>query len=151
LTARGGTRSCSLAVVAVLLLLTGCSSKGAGATTPSAPVVPSGTLGARPPSPAKLAILSPTDGEVVHGSSVMLQVSLKDAKIVPSTTLNVVPDQGHLHVYLDGALVTMTASLRTDIPNVTPGQHLLRVEFVASDHAPFDPRVIRQVAFEAKK
>jgi hypothetical protein len=26
----------------------------------------------------------------------------------------------------------------------------LRVEFVASDHLPFDPRVIAQVAFEMK-
>ena len=33
---------------------------------------------------------------------------------------------------------------------VQPGLHVLRVEFVASDHLPFDPRVIAQVAFEVK-
>jgi hypothetical protein len=33
---------------------------------------------------------------------------------------------------------------------VAPGQHTLRVEFVASDHLPFDPRVISEVVFEVK-
>jgi len=141
------------AAVVTVALLAACSSGGGDAPSPttSGPVVPSGTLGPRPSSPAKLAIVSPTDGEVVHGPNVELHVSLKGAKIVPATTANVVPTQGHLHVYLDGALVTMTADLRTTIPNVSPGQHLLMVEFVASDHAPFDPRVIQQVTFQDKR
>ena len=143
-------RAVALALISLSLgwVLVGCTSSAGSTPVTSSPTE---TLGARPSSPAKLAILSPTNGEVVHGSSVVLRVSLKDAKIVPSTTLTVVPDQGHLHVYLDGALVTMTGSLRTVIPNVAAGQHILRVEFVASDHAPFDPRVIQQVAFEAKR
>jgi hypothetical protein len=37
------------------------------------------------------------------------------------------------------------------LSNLTPGQHLLKVEFVASDHAPFDPRVIAAVAFEVQQ
>ena len=28
--------------------------------------------------------------------------------------------------------------------------HILKVEFVANDHAPFDPRVIAEASFEVK-
>jgi hypothetical protein len=41
----------------------------------------------------------------------------------------------------------MNYQVDATLPNVSPGQHLLRVEFVASDHAPFDPRVFQQVTF----
>jgi hypothetical protein len=41
----------------------------------------------------------------------------------------------------------MNFSLTGDVPNVTPGQHILRAEFVASDHLPFDPRVFVSVTF----
>lgn len=104
----------------------------------------------RPASTAKLAIVSPKNGQVIHGTTLQLKVSLEDAKVVPATTTDIVPDEGHLHVILDERLVTMTGSLEQLIANLTPGQHLLKVEFVASDHAPFDPRVIAAVAFEVK-
>jgi hypothetical protein len=119
---------------------------GSASPTSSTPTVAAD----RPASTAKLAIVSPRNGEVVHGSIVQLKVSLKDAKVVPATTTDIVPDEGHLHVLLDGELVTMTGELQQLIANLTPGQHLLKVEFVATDHAPFDPRVIVAVAFEVK-
>jgi hypothetical protein len=104
----------------------------------------------RPSSPAKVSILSPTDGQVVHGSSVQLRVSLEHAKIVPASTTHIVPDEGHLHVILDGKLISMTQGLRQRIAALTPGTHLLQVEFVASDHSPFNPRVLSAVSFEVK-
>jgi hypothetical protein len=51
-------------------------------------------------------------------------------------------------VILDDQLISMTSGFEQTIPDVAPGQHLLKVEFVASDHAPFDPRVIAAVSFE---
>ena len=111
---------------------------------------PTGTPQPRPSSPALLSILAPTDGEVVHGSSVELRVSLKDAKIVPASTNHIVPDEGHLHVILDQHLISMTEGLHQQITGLTAGTHLLQVEFVASDHAPFDPRVLTAVSFEVK-
>ena len=33
-------------------------------------------------------------------------------------------------------------------PPAPPGQHVVQVEFVAADHAPFDPRVLTQAAFQ---
>ena len=79
-----------------------------------------------------------------------MKVSLKDATIVPATTTDIVPDEGHLHVILDDQLISMTGDTTQLLANLTPGQHLLKVEFVASDHAPFDPRVIAAVAFEVQ-
>jgi hypothetical protein len=87
---------------------------------------------------------------VIHGGSVALKVGLKDAKIVPLTSTDLRPDEGHLHVFLDDQLISMTTGVQTIIPDVPPGQHLLKVEFVATDHAPFDPRVIAVVAFQVK-
>jgi hypothetical protein len=104
----------------------------------------------RPSSPAKLSILSPTDGQVVHGSSVELRVSLEHAKIVPANTTHIVPDEGHLHVILDHQLISMTQGLHQPIEGLTAGTHLLQVEFVASDHAPFNPRVLTAVSFEVR-
>ena len=44
----------------------------------------------------------------------------------------------------------MTEGTDQVIPDVPPGPHRLTVEFVATDHAPFDPRVVEVVAFEVR-
>jgi hypothetical protein len=133
-------------IVATALVLVACGSsdggdRGTGATAPTSD---------RPSSTAKLAIVAPKVGQVVHGSSVDLRVKLQDAKLVPATTTNIVPDEGHLHVILDDTLISMTEGLEQTIPDLAPGEHRIMVEFVASDHAPFDPRVVSVVAFEVK-
>jgi len=141
-----------MAVTAIVVLLAACSSGGGspqsdggatGSTTPS-------VSADRPASTAKLTIITPTNGQVVHGTTVQMKVRLKDATIVPATTADIVPDEGHLHVILDDQLISMTGETTQLLSNLTPGQHLLKVEFVASDHAPFDPRVIAAVAFEVQ-
>ena len=141
-------RRWTLLACAVLTLV--AAACGGDAGTSSATSATPTTPAARPASPAKLSIISPTNGQIVHGTTVQLDVSLKDAKIVAATTTNIVPDEGHLHVILDDQLITMTGNTTQLIADLTPGQHLLKVEFVASDHAPFDPRVIAAVAFEVK-
>jgi hypothetical protein len=138
-------RSIALPMAAIALLAAACSKSSAqtgGSPTPQA----------RPSSTGHIQILSPKNGQVFHGSSVDIPVKvvLTGAKIVPATTTHVVPDQGHIHVYLDNQIATMNFSLTGDVPNVGPGLHVLKVEFVASDHQPFDPRVIEQVAIEVK-
>jgi hypothetical protein len=44
----------------------------------------------------------------------------------------------------------MNFSLTDQVPGVSPGQHILRAEFVASDHGPFDPRVFVSVTFRVE-
>lgn len=97
-----------------------------------------------------MQIVTPTNGEVIRGSDVDVRVRLQNARIVAATTTNITPDQGHLHLYLDDRIESMNFSTTSKLMAVQPGLHVLRVEFVASDHLPFDPRVIAQVAFEAK-
>lgn len=143
-------------IVANTLLLTlgllavactgGSSPQTSGSGTPS--VLDPST---RPSSPAKIRILSPKNGAVIHGTSFELKLSLQNAKVVAPTTTDIRPDQGHIHVLVDNRIVTMTYGLHQTIDGLTPGQHLLRVEFVASDHAPFNPRVFAPaVTFEVK-
>jgi len=135
-----------LVVVAVALGAAACSkSTGSGGSSS-----PTGTPTSRPSSTAQLTLVSPTNGEVIHGTSISVKVKLMGATIVPATSANVVPDQGHLHVYLDNQLAAMNFQLDGAIPNVSAGVHILRVEFVATDHAPFDPRVIVQVTFQVQ-
>ena len=141
-----GTQRFAL-VVATAFVLTACGGSddgGSGATGASAP------SSDRPSSTAKLAIVTPKVGEVVHGSDVDLRVKLRGAKLVPATTTQIVPDEGHLHVILDDQLISMTQGLEQTIPDVPPGDHRIMVEFVASDHAPFDPRVVSVVEFKVK-
>jgi hypothetical protein len=123
------------------VLCAACSSASGG---------PSGLPTGRPSSPAKVQIVTPTNGEVIHGS-VPVRVRLENATIVAATTTNIRPDQGHLHLYLDDQIESMNFSTSATLSAVKPGLHVLRVEFVASDHLPFDPRVIAQVAFEVKR
>lgn len=135
------------AIVAAVAVAPACGGGGSPeATGPTGPTL--SPAAERPASTARLRILSPKNGEVTS-STVDLRVSLKGAIIVPQASTDLKPDEGHLHVYLDEQLISMTEGLRQSIPNVPTGQHLLKVEFVASDHAPFDPRVITAVSFEA--
>ena len=123
-----------LAGCAIALLLAAC-----GGNQPSL-AAPSPTLGPRPASPATVEILQPAASSTVTGTSVHVVLKLTGATIVSQTTTEIRPDQGHLHLYVNGVLVSMNYGLEQDIP-VQPGTIDLKAEFVASDHAPFNPRV----------
>ncbi len=149
------SRSRLLVLLAVPSLLGACSATAtrppasvAGAT--SAASAPAASAAARPSSPAVLRLVSPMNGETVTGSTVHVAVSLSGAHIVQATTTNVRPDEGHVHLYLDGTLVYMNYALTQDLP-VQPGTHAIHAEFVASDHVPFNPRVVTpDVVFTVK-
>jgi hypothetical protein len=140
---------------AIALLFSACGGDGAASdgATPSASGMDHGAsvspASERPSTDATLRILSPTDGQVVQ-SDVDVEIELEGAKVVSKTSTDLRPDEGHLHVILDDQLVSMTEGLDQTIRDVPPGEHLLKVEFVANDHAPFDPRVIAAVAFEVE-
>ena len=57
-----------------------------------------------------------------------------------TTTTDIKPDEGHIHLYVNNALVSMNYGIQQDIA-VTPGTYIIKAEFVAADHAPFNPRV----------
>ena len=138
--------SAGIAVVVLALVGAACGSDGGGGGGPTA--IGATTPVERPSSTATVTITRPKNGAVVHGSTVDVEVALDGARIVQQTSTDLKPDEGHLHLLLDGALVSMNYGLDQQIPNVEPGMHLLQVEFVATDHAPFDPRVVAVSSFE---
>jgi hypothetical protein len=141
------TRHAGVAIaLAAALALTACGGSATGSTGGGSP-----TPSARPSSPAQITIVSPKEGSVVRGPSVDVRVKLTGATIVPATTKNITPTTGHLHLSLDGKLISMNYQATQTLPDVPPGLHVLKVEFVAADHLPFNPRVITGVTFTVKQ
>jgi hypothetical protein len=141
-------RSLAAALAGVLLLAAGLAGCGGDKTAGASPT--SATLGPRPNSPAKLAIVAPRNGAAVPAENAQLRVRLSKAKIVNVTSRNIKPDEGHIHVLVDDRLVAMNYQLSGKLPKLDAGTHVVKVEFVAADHLPFDPRVIAQAAFVVK-
>ena len=148
---RSGSRAHLLAVAVITLVALGACTSGAPAAgtagpltasaSPSAAASGSATSVTRPSSTAQLTIVSPTANQVVTGTSLHVVVGLSGATIVTATSTDIRPDQGHIHLYIDNNLVSMNYGTSQDVPAV-PGTHVLRAEFVASDHFPFNPRVV---------
>jgi hypothetical protein len=134
-------------MIVVAVVLAACTSSGSGAdpgsTTPA-------TTGPRPASPAVVKILEPKNGAAEPASGATLQVSLTGAKLTSVTSQDISPTEGHLHVSVDDRLISMTSGLTQTLPDLTPGRHTIRVEFVAADHLPFDPRVVTEAFFEVR-
>jgi hypothetical protein len=140
--ARAAALSAAFAL-ALVLGLAACSGGdgGGSAAATTAAAAP------RPSSPAKLTIVTPHNGQTVHQDRPEVRLDLTGAKIVKQTTTRIRGDEGHVHLIVDGKLVNMNYGLSQRLPQLTPGQHVLQVEFVAADHSPFDPRVLAQAAF----
>jgi hypothetical protein len=126
--------------VVVALLLMACDGDGGedGAT-----------LTARPSSPAAIRIVQPEPGEEIEGGRVRIEVELSGATVVEEATTRIRPNEGHIHIALDGETIDLLAGLEETI-RVEPGTHLLEVEFAAGDHGPFDPRVVHSVTFSVE-
>jgi hypothetical protein len=109
----------------------------------------------RPSSTATISIASPTAGQVFQAdpssgvARIPVDIRLHGGRIVPFTSTKLVANTGHIHVYLDGNLVAMTTTLHRTI-DVLPGRHVLSAEFVAVDHAPWNPRVRSSVRFDVQ-
>jgi len=140
-------RAAVLLAAVAALALAACSGGDGGSAAPAASTV----AAARPSSPAKLTIETPRNGQTVRRARPEVRLNLVGAKIVSQTTTHIQGDEGHIHLIVDGKLVNMNYGLSQRLPQLTPGQHVLQVEFVAADHAPFEPRVLTQAAFQVVK
>lgn len=146
---RGLTARLRATLTVGVLSVTLAACAGAGSPSPSpGGAGPSGA--SRPSSPAVVQIVQPTSGATISGTTVHVVLTLSGASIVTTTSTNISPTQGHVHLYVDNVLVSMNYGLEQDLP-VHPGTYVLKAEFVAADHAPFNPRVwSNQVAFTVK-
>jgi len=102
---------------------------------------------ARPSSSASLEILQPAAGAQVQGPSIDVRVELAGGEIVPQASRDLQPDKGHVHLRLNGELVSHTFGTTQTLTEVAAGDYILEAEFVAADHGPFNPRVITSTSF----
>jgi hypothetical protein len=106
-------------------------------------------VGSRPRSTASLTIAQPPDGATVSSDQLNVIVKVTGGVIVQAASTTLTPGTGHLHLSIDGRLVSMTYGTVqiVDVATLTSGPHTLTAEFVAADHAPFNPRVIASATF----
>ncbi len=136
----------TLAVIGVVIIVSGLILPRQFMRPNVASATPSGV---RPASTVTLSIDEPKPGATVDGTELDVVMSLPGGKIIDTSTTTLTPDTGHIHLSLDGKLVSMTYGLvqLVDISSLAPGRHTLEAEFVAADHGPFDPRVTSTVVF----
>jgi hypothetical protein len=139
------------AAMAVLLALVGSACGNGETNGPS----PQPTVAQRPSSTGKVTIVEPEPGATVDAADVTVRLELTGATVIEEVSQDLQPDEGHIHLVLDGETLTLLGSLEESLNEFTggplePGPHLLEAEFVAADHGPFNPRVISTVSFTAR-
>jgi hypothetical protein len=97
-------------------------------------------------------LVEPASGAVLGPEDVRVRLELTGAKLTKEVSRNLQPDEGHIHLRLDGETITLLGDLDENLAEilgapVAAGPHLLEAEFVAADHGPFDPRIIVSVPF----
>lgn len=127
--------ACAL-LVALALVTGACGGKGS-------------SKAARPTTSARLQIVAPTPNAVT-GPDVTIQLELTGGEIVQTSTGPLRPDQGHIHVSVDGKLISMAYGTTQDLHGLAPGPHTMSAEYVATDHAPFANRVVAAVLFQVQ-
>jgi hypothetical protein len=137
LRATGRRRTGALAGAALLAV--------AGVTAPAwAPATTSTSQ--RPTTRARVAIVAPAAGATV-GSSFEVHLRLEGGRLASLSVVRLVPDEGHIHLALDGRVVAMSPGLDSSLNQVPPGRHTLTAEFVANDHGSYRPPVVAGVSF----
>ncbi|MGA7987342.1 MAG: hypothetical protein WCB51_02965 [Candidatus Dormiibacterota bacterium] len=135
----------------VLLGVTACGSAAADGGSTPAPTpypTPPGGLGHRPSSPVTITLLAPTSGETVHGTSVLVRVSVTGGIVTQTTSADITPTKGHVHLYLNNQLIYMAYTLQQMVTGLHPGvEYSMYAEFVAQDHFPFSPRDVTPTIF----
>jgi hypothetical protein len=103
----------------------------------------------RPSSTAVIRVAEPVEGQRVSTATLDVVTEITGATVVDASSTQVAPDTGHVHIYVDDRLMSMAYAPEQEIAIdwLSPGPHVLRVEFVAADHVAFDPPVETSVTF----
>ena len=146
-------RPCRVLMIVLLICMTACGSAaadgatGSGTPAPTPYPTPVGGIGHRPSTPVKINLLAPTGGEVVHGTTLVVRVSIVGGVVTSAITGHITPTKGHVHLYLNNQLIYMSYTLSQPI-TVKPGlEYSMYAEFVAQDHFPFSPRDVTPTIF----
>ena len=133
------TRLALPVLLAGTVTLSGC---GAGKSSSSS--------GKRPTTPVRVQITQPTPNQVIVGDKTTLVINLIGGTVVDRTNGPLTPTEGHIHVTLDGKLVSMAYQTTQELTGLTPGSHSATAEFVAVDHQPFQNRPTAAVIFQSQ-
>jgi hypothetical protein len=99
-------------------------------------------------SGAEISIVAPGDGALVPARRpVSIRVELSGGSLASSNRAG--DEGGHLHVFVDGRLRSMPLGVRPEV-RLPPGDHSVRVEYVANDHTSFDPPILAEVRLKAR-
>ncbi|UCF18932.1 MAG: DUF4399 domain-containing protein [Gemmatimonadota bacterium] len=106
-------------------------------------------------------ILTPEEGALLSGDSVVVTLSATGIDIVPADGL-ATPGRAHHHLLLDAPLPAAGSPVPVDQPgvvhlgtgdstltltNVTPGEHTLIAVLALGNHVPLDPWAVDTVRF----
>ena len=131
-----------------IVTIAGC---GGGTATTTASTTSTTIKGARPTTSAQVTIEAPTADQVINGTTVAVKLKVTGAEIISdhggAHNDEVKPDEVHVHLSLDGRLVSMTFGDSDELKDLTPGSHTLTAELVANDHAPFANKVEATTTF----
>jgi hypothetical protein len=131
----------------VSLVLAGALVVGLGACGSSS------SKGAKQPvTHARLIVVAPEPNAVV-GTSVHLVFKIIGGRVVGPSVTTLSGDEGHIHVSVDGRIVSMLYGTTQTVSGLTPGLHTLSAEFVAANHIPFaNPQnVLQRFVITVKK
>ena len=139
-----------IVALAVVVSVAACGGSGQAASGPSSP-----PASPRPGGAARLTIITPANGAVIHTRTVHVKVRLTGASTENPATTQALP--GYVHLYLDSKIISIAPVASNDsvteqaIGRVQPGRHTLKAEFVGPDHLPFRPRVTAMVTFTVRR
>lgn len=132
-----GTLTVKLAGLGLAILVAGGATGCAGESQPEV---------LRPVTPARVRIVEPGPNQET-GPDLTVRAELTGAGLVSGSRQVLRAGEGHLHLFVDGQLLSTEFPGVQDIHGLFPGPHSVQVEFVAADDAPFRSRVIAAVLF----
>lgn len=98
---------------------------------------------------AAITIESPAAGDTVPANDpLQLTVDLQGGRLTAENASDD-PRDGHLHVYVDGELISMPTTATPEV-ELEPGLHEITVEFTQADHRSFEPRILDTVEVTAE-
>ncbi|GDX80364.1 hypothetical protein LBMAG42_21750 [Deltaproteobacteria bacterium] len=95
-----------------------------------------------------VTISSPSDGESVS-TSFNLSLSAENFAFSEDVGGAAVEDEGHYHVFVDGIYWTLGTGSSVVVEGVAPGEHVVSVELVSSDHSSLSPMVMDEITLTA--
>jgi hypothetical protein len=144
-------RYLALPLAGAAVIAAGCGSSNKTTSKPAVPAKPAKSHPAMMSANtgARIAVLAPKPGAVVRGDDIPFGVGISHFKV--DCRFAGTPNRmgvGHYHVELDGSLINMFCSDRSQVSlqNVAPGQHTLEFLAAEDDHTD-DMKSAKKVSF----